>query len=50
MKNCGAKVIFPMHFRNAYSIFDTETLADPAAEGYRDRVVKITRRGERFEV
>jgi L-ascorbate metabolism protein UlaG (beta-lactamase superfamily) len=49
MKNCGAKVIFPMHFRNACSIFD-RLLADPAAEGYRDRVVKITRRGERFEV
>ncbi len=49
MKNCGARVIFPMHFRNAYSVFD-RLYDDPAAEGYRDRVVKITRRGEKFEV
>jgi L-ascorbate metabolism protein UlaG (beta-lactamase superfamily) len=49
MKNCDAKVIFPMHFRNAYSVLD-RLCADPAAESYRDRVVRITRRGERFEV
>jgi L-ascorbate metabolism protein UlaG (beta-lactamase superfamily) len=49
MKACDAKVIFPMHFRNAYSIFG-RMMKDPATERYRDRVVSITRRGERFEV
>jgi len=49
MKNCSARVIFPMHFRNAYSIFD-RLFADSATEGYRDRVVRISHRGERFEL
>lgn len=49
MQNCDAKVIFPMHFRNTYSVIDRLD-HDPVAAKYSDRVVKITRRGERFEV
>lgn len=49
MKTADAKVIFPMHFRNSFSIVD-RLMNDPATEGYRNRVARITRRGERFEV
>jgi L-ascorbate metabolism protein UlaG (beta-lactamase superfamily) len=49
MKTAGASIIFPMHFRNDYSILG-RLAGDPASEGYRDRVMRITRRGERFEV
>ena len=49
MKTCDARVVFPMHFRNGYSIFN-RIMSDPDTEGYRANVVKITRRGERFEV
>jgi L-ascorbate metabolism protein UlaG (beta-lactamase superfamily) len=49
MKNADARVIFPMHFRSHYSVFDT-LAQDPAANEYRSRVLRISRRGERFEV
>jgi L-ascorbate metabolism protein UlaG (beta-lactamase superfamily) len=49
MQQADARVIFPMHFRNAYSVFD-RLERDPAAARYTDRVVRITRRGEKFEV
>jgi L-ascorbate metabolism protein UlaG (beta-lactamase superfamily) len=49
MKTADARVIFPMHFMNKYSVFD-RLLSDPASTGYRDRIVRISRRGERFDV
>lgn len=49
MKTADARAIFPMHFRNAYSVFDRLD-KDPAADAYRDRIRRITRRGERFEL
>jgi L-ascorbate metabolism protein UlaG (beta-lactamase superfamily) len=49
MKTADAGVVFPMHFRNTYSVFDRLN-KDPAAAGYRDRVARISRRGERFEL
>lgn len=49
MRNADAKVIFPMHFRNHYSVLDRLD-KDPGAAEYRSRVVKISRRGERFDV
>lgn len=49
MKCCDARVIFPMHFRSAYSVFG-RLMNDPATESYRDRIVQITRRGERFDI
>ncbi len=49
MKNCDAKIIFPMHFRNSYSVFD-RLVKDPATENYRGRIARITRRGQRFIV
>lgn len=49
MKTADAKVIFPMHFRNTYSMFD-KLQKDPMAQAYKDRIVRISRRGEHFEV
>lgn len=49
MKTADAKVIFPMHFFNSHSIFN-RLLNDPMTKDYRDRLVRIARRGERFEV
>jgi L-ascorbate metabolism protein UlaG (beta-lactamase superfamily) len=49
MKTADAKVIFPMHFFNGHSIFD-RLLNDPMTKDYRDRIIRISRRGERFEV
>jgi L-ascorbate metabolism protein UlaG (beta-lactamase superfamily) len=49
MSRAGARVIFPMHFRNAYSVFD-RLEKDPAAEGFKDRIMRISRRGQRFQV
>ncbi len=49
MKTCDARIIFPMHFRNAYSVFD-RLIGDPAAESFRDKIVRIKRRGESFQV
>ena len=49
MKTADAKVVFPMHFFKKYAIYD-RLMADPVSAPYRDRVVRISRRGERFEV
>lgn len=49
MRAADARVIFPMHFRNAYSVFD-RLENDPAAESFKDKIVRITRRGQRFQV
>jgi L-ascorbate metabolism protein UlaG (beta-lactamase superfamily) len=49
MKTADAKVIFPMHFFNSHSIFD-RLLSDPMTKDYRDRLIRIARRGERCEV
>jgi len=49
MQNADAKVIFPMHFRNHYSVFETVD-KDPAVNRYRTRIVRISRRGEKFEI
>ena len=49
MNTTCADAVFPMHFRNAYSIFE-RLEKDSRAAGYRDRLVRISRRGERFEL
>jgi L-ascorbate metabolism protein UlaG (beta-lactamase superfamily) len=49
MAAAEAKNVFPMHFWDDYSIFDRID-TDPAAQPYRDRVRRITRRGQRFEL
>lgn len=47
MHATDATIIFPMHFRNHYSVFD-KIDKDPMAKEYRDRIVRISRRGEKF--
>ncbi|SHI11098.1 L-ascorbate metabolism protein UlaG, beta-lactamase superfamily [Sporobacter termitidis DSM 10068] len=47
MKTVGATAVFPMHFGDDHSIFDRLD-RDPAAKDYRNRLVRITRRGEKF--
>ena len=48
MKNTATQIVFPMHFGDDYSVFkDIEK--DGAAAGYLNKVMKITRRGEKFE-
>ncbi len=49
MRQTNTKMVFPMHFGNKYSIFD-RLYSDPMAKEYRGKVMKITRRGEIFEV
>lgn len=49
MKLTDAKIVFPMHFWNHYSILNRLD-RDPMADEYRDRIIRISRRGERFEI
>lgn len=49
MQTVDARIVFPMHFRNTYSVI-ARLMADPLTIPYRDRIMPITRRGERFEI
>ncbi len=49
MSRADAKIIFPMHFFNEFSVFD-RLEKDLTAKEYRGRVMRITRRGETFEI
>lgn len=49
MQASNSRAVFPMHFRNHYSVFK-QLDNDPMTKEYRGRIVKITHRGERFEI
>ena len=49
MKHTDTKKVFPMHLWGGYKTI-SKFLSDPMTEGYRDRIVKISKRGEQFEV
>ena len=49
MRQTDTKTVFPMHFGNRYSVIDRLN-NDAAAKEYRGRVMRITRRGEIFEL
>lgn len=47
MQTVGANKVFPMHFGEDYSIFEW-LKQDERAAGYLNKIVEISRRGERF--
>ena len=47
MKNVGAEVVFPMHFWEDFDVI-RRLKAEACSEGYRHRIMEITRRGEEF--
>ncbi|MCI8514918.1 MAG: MBL fold metallo-hydrolase [Lachnospiraceae bacterium] len=49
MRTVRAAVVFPMHFWEDYGVFD-RFFSDPKTEPYRDRVRRIRRPGEVFEL
>lgn len=49
MEKVDAKVVFPMHFWQDYSIIDA-VKEHPVSEGWRDRVMTIRKEGEEFTV
>lgn len=48
-RTVSAKAVFPMHFGDDYRVFRWLD-GDSRAAGYRDRIKRISRRGERFDV
>lgn len=48
VRHTDTKKIFPMHLWGSYKTIQ-KLLDDPVSEGYRDRIVKIRKRGQRFE-
>ncbi len=48
VRHTDAKKIFPMHLWGSYKTIQ-KLLSDPVSEDYRDRIVKIRKRGEKFE-
>lgn len=49
LKKVEAKAVFPMHFWEDYSIID-KMKELPSSIGYRDRIIKINKEGEVFNV
>lgn len=49
MKQVGARWIVPMHFGSNGSIFD-RIGHDPRTASYRDRILQISHRGQRFQI
>ncbi len=49
MSVADARVVVPMHFQNRHTVFD-KLMKDPKTEKYRGRIVKISHRGEVFEL
>lgn len=49
MKRTDTKYVFPMHFWGNYKIFD-RLMLEECTEGYKDRIMKIERAGQTFEL
>lgn len=47
MEQVDAKAVFPMHFWEDYTVIE-KMKAHPASEGFRERLISITREGEEF--
>lgn len=49
MKEADARWIFPMHFWGEYDV--AKRLKElPCSESYRDRIMEISREGQKFEI
>lgn len=49
MRHTDTRYLFPMHLWGRYKTI-SKFMEDPATKDYRDRIVKISGRGERFEI
>ena len=49
MKTANVRHVVPMHFGNDVSVVD-RLLRDEASKGYRDKIVRLTERGDSFSV
>ena len=49
MRHTDTKYLFPMHLWGGYKKI-SKFMEDPVTKDYRDRIVKISGRGERFEI
>ena len=49
MRHTDTKHLFPMHLWGGYKKI-SKFMEDPVTKDYRDRIVKISGRGERFEI
>jgi L-ascorbate metabolism protein UlaG (beta-lactamase superfamily) len=49
MSGIGAETVFPMHFGQDFGIFE-RLFSDLSQKDYRDKIVRISRRGERFDI
>lgn len=47
MRTTDTQMVFPMHFWGKYSVFD-KLETDPTASDYRNKIVRISQRGESF--
>lgn len=47
LRTVDVNMVFPMHFWDNYIVFD-RLFSDEKTTGYRDRIINISRRGERF--
>lgn len=49
IRNVDVKKVFPIHFWNNFNIYDT-MLADKRSKDYRNKVVKISKKGQVFNI
>lgn len=49
MRHTDTRYAFPMHLWGSYKTI-TRFLDDPVSEGYRDRIIRVEKRGQQFEL